>query len=112
VRTLLFADAASTCAGCHQSPHGDQFKGRRARVKGGPAGDACDACHGLETFTPANRFDHEKDSAFRLTGAHAKVRCEGCHKTSRDAQGRSFVVYKPTPVRCEDCHVHRPQGAS
>ena len=111
-RALLFADAASTCDGCHSSPHGDQFKGRRTPVKGGPAGDACDACHGLETFTPANRFDHEKDSAFRLTGAHAKVRCEGCHKSSRNAQGRSFVVYKPTPARCEDCHVHQPQGAS
>jgi hypothetical protein len=112
VRTLLFADATSACADCHQSPHGGQFKGRRGRVKGGPAGDACDACHGLESFKPANRFDHEKDSAFRLTGAHAKVKCEGCHKSSRDAQGRSFVVYKPTPVRCADCHVPRPREAS
>lgn len=111
-RMLLFADAASTCDGCHQSPHGDQFKGRRARVKGGPAGDACDACHGLDAFAPANRFDHEKDSTFRLAGAHQKVRCEGCHKSSRDAQGRTSVVYKPTPTRCEDCHVRRPQGAS
>ena len=111
-RALLFADAVSNCDGCHPTPHGEQFKNRRARAKGGPAGDACDACHGLEAFTPANHFDHEKDSAFRLTGAHAKVRCEGCHKSSRDAQGRSFVVYRPTPARCEDCHVHRPQGAS
>jgi hypothetical protein len=111
-RTLLFADAASTCDGCHQSPHGEQFKGRRTRVKGGPAGEACDACHGLDAFKPASRFDHEQDSAFRLTGAHAKVRCEGCHKSSRDAQGRVSVVYKPTPTRCEGCHVRRPQGAS
>jgi hypothetical protein len=111
-RTLLFADAPAACDGCHPSPHGDQFEGRRARAKGGPAGDACDACHGLEAFRPADRFDHERDSAFRLSGAHAKVRCEGCHKSSRDAQGRAFVVYRPTPARCEDCHVRRPQGAS
>jgi hypothetical protein len=112
LRTLLFADSAATCAGCHQTPHGDQFRGRRARAKGGPAGDACDACHGLEAFAPASRFDHEQDSAFRLSGAHAKVRCEGCHKPSRDAQGRPFVVYKPTPARCEDCHVRQLKGAS
>ena len=112
LRTLLFADVASTCAGCHPTPHGGQFEGRRSRVKGAPAGDACDACHGLEAFTPASRFDHERDSAFRLAGAHAKVRCAGCHKSSRDAQGRSYVVYKPTPVRCEECHVHRLQGGS
>jgi hypothetical protein len=112
LRTLLLAGTATACADCHQSPHGDQFKGRRARRKDGPAGDACDACHGIDSFKPADRFNHEKDSAFRLAGAHAKVRCEGCHKSSRDAQGKSFVVYKPTPVRCEDCHVHRLPGAS
>ncbi len=112
LRALLFADAVSGCAGCHPSPHGEQFKGRGPRVKGGLAGDACDACHGLEAFKPAERFRHDRDSAFRLTGAHEKVGCGGCHKSSRDAQGRTFVVYRPTPARCEECHVHRQQGAS
>jgi hypothetical protein len=111
-RTLLLADAAATCDGCHASPHGDQFRGRRARARNGPAGDACDACHGLDAFRPASRFDHERDSAFRLTGAHAKVGCGECHRSARDAQGRAFVVYRPTPARCEDCHVRRPRGAS
>jgi hypothetical protein len=111
-RTLLFADAAGTCDGCHRSPHGDQFAGRRSRTRGGPEGDACDACHGLDAFRPASRFDHQEDSAYRLDGAHAKVRCGACHRSSRDPQGRTFVVYKPTSTRCEDCHVRRPQGAS
>jgi hypothetical protein len=35
-----------------------------------------------------------------------------CHPPTRDAQGRTVIVYRPLPSRCEDCHVPKPQKAS
>ena len=102
-RTLPFTGATTDCAGCHKNPHGTQFAARAATVKGAP-GDACERCHGLEAFRPASRFDHERDAAFRLGGAHARVPCLSCHKSARDASGTVRVTYVPTPARCQDCH--------
>jgi hypothetical protein len=106
-RPLLFADTLSTCAGCHRGPHGDQFTARAGAPRAQRAGDACDRCHGVDAFAPASRFDHDRDSAFRLGGAHARVACAACHKSTRDAGGHAVVVYRPTPSRCEDCHVRK-----
>ncbi|MGE5176103.1 MAG: cytochrome c3 family protein [Hyphomicrobiales bacterium] len=94
---LLFAVEKRACADCHQNPHGDQFRGRRDH-------GACDGCHGLDAFTPASRFDHDKDASFHLKGAHANVACARCHKTDRDRAGNRRVAYKGVPARCEDCH--------
>ncbi len=108
----LFVTALPTgCADCHASPHGAQFAGRPATRAGLP-GDACEACHDLQAFAPAGRFDHERDAAFHLRGAHARVACGACHPTARDAAGRAYALYRPTPERCEDCHAVRqtPKG--
>lgn len=94
---LLFAVERRDCAGCHQSPHGNQFQ---ARADHG----ACDACHGVEEFRPADRFQHDRDTSFRLQGAHAKVACAACHRTDRGPKGATRVVYTGTPSRCEACH--------
>jgi hypothetical protein len=111
VRASFVAEAPGTCAGCHKNPHGDQFAKRRP-ARAGVAGDACDSCHGLESFEPAVRFDHDRDAAFRLGGAHARVACAACHRPVSGAPGGVRVVYCPTPARCEECHVVRrgPDG--
>jgi hypothetical protein len=88
---------ATTCAACHESPHGAQFSGRKDR-------GACEGCHGLDRFAPATRFDHDKDAAFTLTGAHAKVACAACHKPVGDAAGVKRIVYRPLSAKCESCH--------
>lgn len=85
------------CADCHQDPHAGQFTGRADR-------GACEACHGLESFRPALRFDHLNVPAFPLTGAHARVGCDRCHTAGAGADGRKMVLYRPLPHRCEDCH--------
>lgn len=103
VRALGFEVAKRACADCHRSPHGDQFAGRRDRA-------ACDGCHGSDAFRPAARFDHARDSAYRLEGAHARARCSSCHLARPDPSGETRVVYRPLSKRCRDCHLDADPG--
>lgn len=96
-RTVSLA-AERTCAGCHAGPHGDQFASRRDR-------GACQECHSVAAWRPADRFDHERDAAFPLAGAHARVPCARCHPPARPAADRRF---RPVSSKCETCH----KGAS
>ena len=103
VRALFVAEAPATCADCHKSPHGDQFA-RRKKTADGLPGDACEACHGVDSFEPAGRFQHDRDTEFHLGGAHSKVACEGCHRPARDSDKQARVIYHLAPKRCEECH--------
>lgn len=100
VPALPFSENRETCAQCHDDPHRAQFA---LRTDGG----ACEACHGEAAFRPADRFDHDLQSAFPLEGAHGRVACSRCHPAERDPEGRSFVRYRPLPSRCESCHGNR-----
>lgn len=86
------------CADCHgkESPHGDQFAHRSD-------GGACEGCHTVAAFAPAERFDHERDARFGLAGAHAKVACGACHVPAGTTTGRA-VRYRPLSAKCESCH--------
>ena len=93
---VTFAAPPGGCRGCHENPHGTQFATRRDS-------GACDACHGVETFRPATRFDHERDATFSLKGAHAHVACADCHRATSGA-GQRVVIYTPVAGKCEACH--------
>lgn len=96
-RTLRFEEKNTACAQCHRTPHGEQFAARSDH-------GACEACHGVESFRPASRFDHVGAASFRLDGAHAKVACGRCHFSRSGPDGSSQILYRPLPHRCEDCH--------
>jgi hypothetical protein len=103
---LQFARKHEQCEACHETPHGKQFDYRLDR--GG-----CDGCHLVDGWQPAWRFDHEKDTKFSLQGAHQKVACDRCHEMTLDPEGRPFVVYRPVPGECRDCHGRNlPQNIS
>lgn len=93
---LPFEDARRACADCHRDPHAGQFASGR--------GAACDRCHGSDAFSPAVRFDHQRDASFKLEGAHARAECSACHTTDRDAKGVSVTRYRPLSGKCESCH--------
>ena len=99
-RAMPFADPRRVCADCHRTPHGRQFAARRG-------GESCESCHSVGAFTPASRFDHGRDAAFRLTGAHAQLACAACHKPERDPDGVSRTRWRPLEPRCESCHSAR-----
>lgn len=96
VPPLRFAETPTACVDCHEDPHAGQFSHRE--------NDGCDRCHGVDAFTPADRFDHERDTRFSLRGAHATVSCAGCHPRDLRGEEGPVVRYTGTPVECERCH--------
>jgi hypothetical protein len=104
--SLPYAGPARTaCASCHDTPHGRQFDGRAGN-------GACEACHTVAAFRPAERFDHERDTKFSLKGAHARVRCASCHRPAPDPGAPRLVVYRGVPSKCEACHDARRVGGA
>ncbi len=104
-RPLRFDNPQRACVECHraQNPHGEQFAQRRDK-------GACDACHVDFAFVPASKFDHNRDSSYRLEGAHARTPCASCHVPAMTTDGKKFVTYRPTPTKCEACHTSGPIG--
>ncbi|MDH5526508.1 MAG: cytochrome C [Nitrospirota bacterium] len=82
----LYKDELKTdCHSCHKND--DEHKGRY--------GEKCDSCHTPRAWDRVI-FDHDKDTDFRLKGAHEKARCRSCHKG---------VLYKEElKTDCYACH--------
>jgi hypothetical protein len=97
LRALKFDSKSRICKDCHEDAHHGQFAARKDK-------GACDSCHEFTTFIGARKFDHDRDSAFRLQGAHVRTPCAACHLSGRMADGATAVIYRPTPTRCEQCH--------
>jgi hypothetical protein len=66
----------------------------------------CGNCHtehkgthaALTTQVALDHFDHDC-AAFKLTGAHRRTDCNGCHTSS---------TYQGTPQKCASCHADPP----
>lgn len=84
-----FAGTGSACGDCHQDAHDGFFTARH-----GTAVEDCSRCHGTEAFRELAQggFDHQRDTGFRITGAHAQTDCESCHPRAHepDRFGRRF----------------------
>lgn len=89
------------CAACHyeqlnpkktcQNCHGDND------IHLGGNGNECQQCHNNDEWSKT-QFDHDKDTGFRLQGAHKKQVCASCHLPGQIHQ-QSDVVRQ-----CKDCH--------
>ncbi|HYD52901.1 MAG TPA: hypothetical protein VEA99_09750, partial [Gemmatimonadaceae bacterium] len=84
--------ASTACGACHADPHGTVF--------GRAAGAACEGCHTVDAFTPARGFDHARASRFPLEGAHARLRCDACHRRTAG----TAPTYAGLSRTCESCH--------
>ncbi|MGH0028728.1 MAG: cytochrome c3 family protein [Myxococcota bacterium] len=108
---LAGAHARASCAGCHRQNPREEATPRDClschaaddehRAGNGPD---CGACHGVASWARVH-FDHDRDTGFRLAGAHRDVRCASCH-----AGPPAEVATDP---ECAACHasgdVHRGQ---
>jgi hypothetical protein len=92
---LRFAGVPRACAGCHRDPHQGQF------AAAGGATD-CERCHTTDDLK-ATKFDHARESRYRLDGAHARLACAACHRPETK-DGATFTRYKPLPTTCIGCH--------
>ena len=101
-RTAFPRPEAGSCRACHEDRHDGAFPD----VDG--AGD-CAECHGQAAWHPASydRARHDRESGFRLEGAHRTVACQDCHVPTGGAP--TFRVDTQT---CVGCHQqHDPHGA-
>lgn len=80
----LIGSGGTACVSCHGARHGGLTR--------------CASCHTTTTFDPST-FRHA--SVWRLTGAHARVRCTKCHPKGR------FAKAIGSPARCRNCHGNR-----
>jgi hypothetical protein len=96
IKSVVYKSAPQACVGCHEDIHGGQFTGLAA--SGG-----CGRCHGASKWRPAT-FVHDRDSTFKLAGAHSEVQCGLCHKTRQELKGKMVLVYKAAPRECSSCH--------
>ena len=94
-KQIVFKGTAKECEGCHVDPHGGQFTHNKKTV--------CADCHDSTRWKPST-FNHDTRTHFPLTGGHASVPCEDCHKTLRIIEGKTILFYKPTLSKCADCH--------
>lgn len=95
-----FKKIETTCASCHDDIHNGQFKRQKEVLT------RCDRCH-TPTDWLAEKFDHNRDAVFALSGAHQFVPCASCHQTVREEK-RRFVRYKPLKTSCKSCHGNTP----
>jgi hypothetical protein len=92
---VVFQGAPLVCASCHEDVHAGQF----AALAGN---SGCETCHDNINWK-AGKFDHQR-TAFSLEGAHERVPCKDCHSVRKELDGRTVVLYKPTPKDCASCH--------
>jgi Zn finger protein HypA/HybF involved in hydrogenase expression len=87
--SLDFAQQKTQCASCHEDPHR------------GELGAECARCHGARSFLERGPMTRAHQATrFPLTGSHAAVECEACHR--RVAQGH--LQFVGTQAECESCH--------
>jgi hypothetical protein len=80
-----FKDAEIDCAGCHivDDVHRENL------------GSTCERCHNPNGWN-LWRFDHGKETAFELNGAHSGIDCHDCHGSAADRVA--------TTGGCSGCH--------
>ncbi len=87
--SLDFAQSKTQCVTCHEDPHR------------GELGTECARCHGDKSFTERGPMVRaHQTTRFPLTGSHAGIECESCHKPTAQGQNR-FVG---TAAACVTCH--------
>lgn len=88
--TKRFKDVQRECIACHLKE--DQHKGR--------LGQRCESCHNARHWRTWE-FNHTRQTNYPLTGAHAQVKCENCHKQAAPTD----KVIADIGQRCVDCHL-------
>lgn len=79
------------CTGCHNNPHGPEFKELWTQRK------ECTVCHINDGWSILS-FQHNRDSRYDLTEKHTLVPCEQCHVD------RKYRWLSKSPD-CDVCHL-------
>ncbi len=84
--TKAFTDVETTCSACHieDDPHKGNFS------------ESCEDCHNPVAWDIWT-FDHDQQTEFPLTGAHAVVACADCHRSPLNKMLSAGAT-------CRSCH--------
>jgi hypothetical protein len=88
------------CQDCHQDIHMGQFTSEESGLI-----KNCQDCHQSLGWSEL-LFEHNRDSGFKLEGAHKNLACSKCHLPS-EIQGQMTVRYRPLKKSCNACHAGR-----
>lgn len=102
--SAMFKDAETECVACHRRD--DAHKGR--------LGSRCEGCHNARDWALWS-FDHNRQTHFKLDGAHQRLDCLACHKKPMEkvtASSSCFSCHDVDDVHdgtfgrmCQRCHV-------
>lgn len=100
---LVGAHGKSSCASCHRQPPGERklpetCTGCHASddIHASRFGNDCSRCHSPNVWRRA-KFDHDKETDFPISGAHAETACNTCHTERLD--GANEIA-----TDCYSCH--------
>ncbi|MDT8445302.1 MAG: cytochrome c3 family protein [bacterium] len=93
-----FLGLTEDCLSCHGKEHGPQFQDQQ-----------CSSCHTDQAWS-LTKFDHEKQSDFKLRGKHRKLTCIACHH--KDEKHPDFAPFEKLGQQCSTCHADPHQGRS
>lgn len=99
---IQFKGLSQKCQDCHEDVHQGQFLQQYQDGSLSSEPQACSYCHGGDKWQPSH-FDHNRDSQFKLEGAHKKLICSACHK-KEIRNGRPMIRYMPLGKACKECH--------
>lgn len=85
--TPAFKDAGIACVSCHEKDDKHKYK----------LGPRCETCHNATSWK-AWRFDHNKQTSYKLDGAHEHLACDSCHNKPMPRK----VTLNSTCVSCHE----------
>lgn len=103
----IYKDTPKECSSCHLIND----------VHNGKNGDKCDKCHTSHDWKKP-KFDHDKETEFKLIGRHRDTACDACHtkgpyeeKPKKDCIGCHEKDDEHKGRNGEDCkQCHNPKG--
>jgi len=102
-RQAVYLTGKLTCNACHPDAHGGEFATA-------PWANKCEACHTQTGFQPSTfSVVRHSQTRYDLTGKHAAVACNDCHKPLASAPSIPAASYVPRQYHfasqtCVACH--------
>ena len=83
---LVFSNVGTRCQDCHADIHKRQL------------GANCEQCHSVRGWGVSVKEIQQHNNRFPLTGAHAAVDCDSCHKNAANSK------FQTMSTACYSCH--------
>lgn len=87
----------SNCASCHKKDDIHFFKGNFANKD-------CNSCHGLKSWKENLKFNHDRDTKFKLEGKHLEMKCNDCHLSDKKKKVYQYSWAGLDKKQCLSCH--------